>query len=51
MEMKKYINTVVINGINYSNIVEASSYAEALKIQKNRKQKSQNLFIGRLTKL
>jgi hypothetical protein len=48
METKKYINTVVINGSKYSNIIEAFNYSEALKIQRERKSKSRNQFIGRL---
>jgi hypothetical protein len=50
MEMKRYTNKVVINGSNYTNIVEAYSYSEALEIQRKRKAKSKNKFIGRLTK-
>lgn len=50
MEMKRYTNTVVINGSKYTNIVDAYSYAEALEIQRKRKAKSQNKFIGRLLK-
>jgi len=47
--MKTYTNIVVINGINFTNVVKASSYNEALKIQKDRKYKSKNTFKGRLT--
>jgi len=47
--MKTYTNTVVINGEEYTNIVTANSYSEALKIQKERKAKSRNSFKGRLT--
>jgi len=47
--MKTYTNTVVINGEEYTNIVTANTYAEALKIQKERKTKSRNSFKGRLT--
>jgi hypothetical protein len=46
--MKKYTNTVVINGEKFTNTVEASSYKEALEIQKQRKNKSINTFEGRL---
>ena len=48
--MKKYVNTVIINGEKFTNTVEANNYKEALKIQKERKQKSKNTFVGRLTK-
>ena len=47
--MKKYTNTIIINGEKYTNTVEAESYREALKIQKQRKDKSKNTFSGRLT--
>jgi hypothetical protein len=47
--MKKYTNTVVINGVSYTNTVEAESHKEALEIQKERKKKSRNTFKGRLT--
>lgn len=46
--MKTYTNTVVINGQEFTNKVEASNYKEALKIQKERKAKSHNTFKGRL---
>jgi hypothetical protein len=46
--MKKYTNTVVINGNQFTNTVEADDYKEALKIQKERKAKSKNTFQGRL---
>ncbi len=49
--MKKFSNTVIINGERFTNIVEANSYSEALKIQKLRKQKSRNKFTGRLIKI
>ena len=42
--MKKYTNTVVINGQEFTNTVKADNYLEALKIQKDRK----NTFKGRL---
>ena len=47
--MKKYTNTVIINGERYTNTVEAENYKEDLKIQKERKEKSKNTFEGRLT--
>jgi mannose/fructose-specific phosphotransferase system component IIA len=47
--MKKYTNIVVINGINYPNIIEASNYKDALKQHKAQKQKSKNTFKCRLT--
>jgi len=47
--MKTYVNTVIVNGVKYTNTVEASSYKEALKIQKERKHKSKNTFEGALT--
>lgn len=47
--MKKYTNKVIINGVEYPHFIEASTYAEALKIQKLRKQKSKYKFKGRLT--
>jgi hypothetical protein len=47
--MKTYTNTVVINGNQFTNTVEAHSFREALKIQKERKAKSKNHFQGRLT--
>ena len=46
--MKTYTNTVSINGEKFINKVEAESYKEALKIQKERKAKSKNTFEGRL---
>ena len=46
--MKIYTNTVVINGEKFTNIVEASNYKEALKIQKERKAKSKHTFNGHL---
>ena len=48
--MKTYTNTVIINGEKFTNKVEAESYKESLKIQKERKAKSKNMFEGRLTK-
>ena len=48
-KMKTFHNKVIINGIEYTNSIEASTYAEALKIQKSRKQKSKYKFKGRLT--
>ena len=48
--MTKYFNIVVINGIDYTNVVEANNYKEALKIQKERKAKSNHTFKGKLTK-
>lgn len=47
--MKKYTNTVIINGEKYTNTVDAENYKEALRIQKERKAKSKNTFKGRLT--
>jgi hypothetical protein len=47
--MKTYTNTVVINGNQFTNTVEADNYKEALYIQKERKAKSKNTFQGRLT--
>jgi hypothetical protein len=47
--MKKYTNTVIINGLKYPNIIEASNYKDALKQHKAQKQKSKNTFKGRLT--
>ena len=47
--MKTFYNIVVMNGIEYTHFIEASTYAEALKIQKSRKQKSKYKFKGRLT--
>lgn len=47
--MKTYTNTVIINGVKYTNIVKAENFKEALKIQKDRKAKSKNTFQGRLT--
>ena len=47
--MKTFHNKVIINGIEYTNSIESSTYAEALKIQKSRKQKSKYKFKGRLT--
>ena len=47
--MKTYTNTVIINGQKFTNTVEASNYKEALKIQKERKAKSKNIFEGKLT--
>ena len=32
--MKTYTNTVIINGQEYTNTIEAYSYSEALEIQK-----------------
>lgn len=46
--MKTYVNKVIINGIEYTNIVKAFDYKEALKIQKERKRISRNTFKGRL---
>ena len=46
--MKIYTNTVLINGVKYTNSVEAENYKEALKIQKERKARSRNTFEGRL---
>lgn len=48
--MEKFVNTVLINGQKFTNTVEAENYKEALKIQKERKAKSKNTFVGRLTK-
>jgi hypothetical protein len=47
--MKTFYNKVIMNGIEYTHFIEASTYAEALKIQKLRKQKSKFKFKGRLT--
>ena len=47
--MKKYINTVVINGVTYTNTVEAKNYKEALAIQRERKIKSKYIYKGHLT--
>lgn len=47
--MKTYSNTVIINGQKFTNKVEAENYKEALKIQKERKSKSKNIFEGKLT--
>ena len=47
--MKTYTNTVIINGQKFTNKVEAENYKEALKIQKERKVKSKNIFEGKLT--
>jgi len=47
--MKKYSNIVTINGKDYSNIVEAKNYKDALEIQKKRKAKSKNTFKQHLT--
>ena len=46
--MKTYTNTVIINGVEYTNKVEANNYKEALQIQKERKSKSKNNFKGKL---
>lgn len=46
--MKTYTNTVIINGQEFTNKVEAKNYKEALKIQKQRKEHSKNTFKGRL---
>ena len=46
--MKTYTNIVIINGQEFTNKVEANNYKEALKIQKDRKNKSKNTFKGRL---
>ena len=46
--MKTYSNTVVINGIEYTNIVKANNYKEALQIQRKLKSKSKNIFKGKL---
>lgn len=46
--MKNYTNTVIINGVEYSNIIKAFNYKEALEIQKKRKSKSNNKFKGKL---
>ena len=43
-----YTNTVVINGIRFTNKIEASTYKDALVIQKNRKKQSKHTFEGRL---
>jgi hypothetical protein len=48
--MKTYTNKVMINGVKYTNTVEALNYKAALKIQKVRKSQSNNVFIGRLRK-
>jgi hypothetical protein len=48
--MKIYTNQTIINGQVYTNIINAESYKEALKIQKLRKKQSKNTFKGRLTK-
>jgi hypothetical protein len=48
--MKTYTNTVIINGEKFTNKVEAESYKDALAIQRDRKNKSKNTFVGRLTK-
>ena len=45
--MKTYINIIVINGIEYSNIVKSKDYKEALEIQRKRKSKSVINFKGR----
>lgn len=47
--MKTYTNTIIINGERYTNTVDAENYKEALKLQKDRKEKSKNTFEGRLT--
>lgn len=46
--MKIYNNFVIINGIQYTNTVKAANYSEALKIQRERKKKSGNTYVGRL---
>ena len=46
--IKIYTNVIVINSVKYTNIIEAENYTEALKLQKERKVKSKNVFIGRL---
>ena len=46
--MKTYTNTVIINGVEYTNIINASNYKEALEIQKKRKSQSRNVFKGKL---
>lgn len=46
--MNKYINTIVINGIEYPYFVEASTYADALAIVKQIKRKTKFKFKGRL---
>lgn len=46
--MKTYTNIVIINGCEFTNIVKADNYKEALSIQKDRKKKSNNIFKGRL---
>lgn len=46
--MKKYFNRVIINGVEYSNVMEAENYKEALRIHKEQKRKSRNKFKGRL---
>lgn len=46
--MKTYTNTVVINGIEYTNKIIANDYKEALIMQKQRSRTSKNTFKGRL---
>ena len=51
--MNKYINQVIINGVAYSHIIEASSYKEALEINKQRKEDAKRRgrkIVGRLVK-
>ena len=47
--MKTYANTVIINGLEYTNKIEAENYKDALKIQRERKRTSKNTFKGHLT--
>jgi len=47
--MKTYTNTVIINGEKFTNKVNADNYKDALKIQRQRKNKSKNTFKGHLT--
>jgi len=47
--MKTYTNTVIINGEKFTNKVDADNYKDALKIQRQRKNKSKNRLKGHLT--
>jgi len=46
--MRTYTNTIIINGEEFTNLIQAENYNAALKIQKDRKEKSKNTFKGRL---
>ena len=49
--MKNYFNIIIINGVEFTNKINANNYKEALAIQKVRKKKSKHSFKNHLALL